>query len=476
MPARVARRRLAWIVILGGLVAVGVVVVAAVLLRGEGPLRAPPADAELSVALVPDPVAPLSAADTDVVLAIVCTFRKDRVAPYGQVRDTTPFLARLAAGGVLFERTITQASWTRPSVGSLVTGRWPGVLQLDDPSDRGFHNRSLSPEAFTLAEALEAAGYRALGISGNPNVSSTFGFEQGFDVYHEPDTLWRDEQGPPPSGAGLVDHLLEDLDASAAGQRVYLQALFVDTHAPRRPSLQARLALEQNGHGASLTERVRRYDAALRTLDGHLARLFVEVRRRRPNVLFVVVGDHGEGLDLPPEHGRGHGNHLYTTSTDVPFLAWHPALPQPGRRIGGLAMGVDLLPTILDLLGLPIPEPVDGCSQAAAILGRVPDAVHDHAFSETLFRRSDKTAVVAEGWHLVRDRKAGGEERLYDLSEDLETTDHLADQPEVRARLDAALDAWEAEIRSGAEAAGDPTEGRPSKETLERLETLGYLE
>jgi len=409
-------------------------------------------------------------------VAIVCTFRKDRLQSYGQERDTTPFLSRLAASGVLFEHTITQASWTRPSVGALVTGRWPGVLQLDDPSDKGFHNRSLSPGVTTLAEVLQAAGYRALGTSGNPNISSTFGFDQGFDVYHEPDALWRDEQGPPPSGAGLVDGLIEALDAAPTDRRVYLQALFVDTHAPRHPTLRARRALQRGGGAAGLSERVRKYDAALRTLDEHLARLFVEVRRRRPNLLFVVVGDHGEGLDLPPDHGPGHGNHLFTTSTDVPFLAWHPALPQPGRRIGGLAMGVDLMPTVLDLLGIPMPGPVDGRSQAAAVLGRESDASHDRAFSETLFRKSDKTAVVAEGWHLIRDRKAGGQERLFDLSESLEATDHLAEQPEVRARLDAELDAWEAEVRAGAEAAGPPVEGRPSEGTLERLKTLGYVD
>ncbi|MBN1334698.1 MAG: sulfatase-like hydrolase/transferase, partial [Deltaproteobacteria bacterium] len=436
----------------------------------------PPAETEVMAALTPDPSLPLSAAHTDVVLAIVCTFRKDRLQAYGQTRDTSPFLARLAANGVAFERTITQASWTRPSVGSMLTGLWPGVLQLDDPSDRGFHNRSLSAEATTLSEILEGAGYRALGISGNPNVSSTFGFDQGFAVYHEPEVLWRDEQGPPPSGGTLVQQLLEDLDASASDQRVYLQALFVDTHAPRHPTLRARRAIERGEEGGDVSERVRRYDAALRTLDGHLADLFVEVQRRRPNLLFVVIGDHGEGLDLPPGHGPGHGNHLYTTTTDVPFLIWHPALPQPGRRVDGLAMGVDLLPTILELLGLPVPGQLDGLSQAGAVLGRTSTAAHEKAFSETLFRKSDKTAVMADGWHLIRDRKAGGEERLYHLSEPLEVSDHLADQPEVRARLGAELDAWEARVRAAAEASGPPVEALPSKETLHRLEMLGYLD
>ena len=163
-------------------------------------------------ALASAPDLPLDAQHTDVLLALVCTLRRDRLEPYGGPRPTTPFLQLVADHGALFEHAIVQSSWTRPSTGSLLTGRYAHALQLDDPGKASFHNRALADSFVTVAEALDANGYRTIGASGNPNISSTFGFHQGFDVHHEPERLWREAHGPPPSGADLNTQLLEELD------------------------------------------------------------------------------------------------------------------------------------------------------------------------------------------------------------------------------------------------------------------------
>jgi arylsulfatase A-like enzyme len=435
---------------------------------------APPALVDLDAAaqaFAADPALPLDLEHTDVLVAMVCTFRRDRLQPYGQQRPTSPFLQLLADRGALFEHAIVQSPWTRPSTGSLLTGRWPQVLQLDDPGDEGFHNLALAPEFLTIAEAMQRRGYRTIGASGNPNISSTFGFEQGFDAYHEPESLWRDAQQPAPSGAELNAQLLAELDATPTGQRVYLQGFYVDTHTPRRPSREA--VRQVQVEGAQSPRRVLNYDASLLTLDAHLAALYLEVKKRRPNLLFVVVGDHGEGLSYPLGHGKGHGNHLYTSTIDVPFLWFHPALPTPGRRIQGLSMGVDLLPTLLGLLGTEPGERVDGVSQAPALLsGR--DAAHDVAYSHTWFRRSDKAAAISQGHHLIRDHKVDGE-ALYRLDEPRQATDLWGQQPALAAALADALDAWLREVSDAAEGTA-PHQGKPSDETLEQLETLGYLD
>ncbi|MFH1468804.1 MAG: sulfatase [Pseudomonadota bacterium] len=425
------------------------------------------------------PAMPLDLADTDVLVAMVCTFRRDRLQPYGQQRPTSPFLQLMAEHGVLFEHAVVQSPWTRPSTGSLVTGRWARVLQLDSPGPESFQNRALAESATTLAERLHERGYRTIGASGNPNISSTFGFRQGFDTWHEPAVLWRDAEGPPPSGDLLVDAIIADLDATEEGQRVYLQAFFVDTHTPRRPSRQALRAV--SARGAQSTRRVLVYDASLRTLDAHLAALFLAVQARRPNLLFVVVGDHGEGLKLPDNHGPGHGNHLYTTTTEVPFLWFHPSLPEPGRRIEGLAMGIDLVPTVMDLLEGAPPEGLDGASEAPALRGLSTSAVHDLAYSETWFRRADKIAVTGHGFHLIRDHapKHGSgvpTEALYSSEEALEQTDVAAQEPGAMRTLTVALDAWEREVQAATDAAGPPVQGDPSAHDIEQLKTLGYLD
>ncbi len=433
----------------------------------------PPADA-LSAALAPSAELAIDLENTDVLVAMVCTFRRDRLEPYGQALPTSPFLQQLAEHGVLFEHAIVQSPWTRPSTGSLVTGRWAEVLQLDDPGRSSFHNRALADEFVTIAEQLRDRGYRTIGASGNPNISSTFGFDQGFDVHHEPESLWRDAQGPAPTGADLNAQLLAELDATPADQRVYLQGFYVDTHAPRHPSTKALRAVR--GEPGTSPRRVQAYDATLLTLDAHLAELFVEVKRRRPNLLFVVVGDHGEGLNLPQHHGKGHGNYLYNSTVDVPFLWHHPALPEPGRRIGGLSMGIDLLPTVLDLLGVAPSAVVDGSSQAPALLGEQDRATHQHAYTQTYFRKSNKTAVFGQGYQLIRDRTEDGGEALYAPEDPLQETDVYGNHPGVERALAQELDAWEASVEAAAAAGAGPVEGTPSDDMVEQLRTLGYIE
>ncbi len=435
---------------------------------------------QLQPLLAPVPSMPLSAAETDVLVALVCTFRKDRLQPYGLDSPTTPFLQQLSEHGALFERTIVQSSWTRPSMGSLLTGRWTRSLQLDDPSDRPMLDLALSPEQQTLAEAMNGHGFRTLGASGNPNVSSVFGFDQGFDVHHEPRNLWRDASSPPPSGLVLTEQLLRELDKVPTDERVFLQAFFVDTHAPRRPSVKARRAVARGKDTRDASQRVRQYDAALHTLDSYLAQLWSEVKKRRPNLLFVVIGDHGEGLYLPRSHGKGHGNQLYTTTTDVPFLWQHPSLPQ-NRRIGGLAMGLDLFPTLLDLLGLPIPRRCDGASQAAALRGTAKSSSHQLAHSETMFRKSFKTAIFADGYQLIRDHRAVSSndeprQSLYRLEEALQQRELTPDKPDVVTSLAGALDDWEADMEASLKDLGAPLTSEPSSDDLERLRILGYVE
>jgi arylsulfatase A-like enzyme len=437
------------------------------------PVPEPVPEVELRAAFAPQPELALDLANTDVLLAVVCTFRRDRLQPYGQQRSTTPFLQLMAEHGVIFEHAIVQSPWTRPSTGSLLTGRWSEVLQLDDPGNAAFHNRALSDDFTTLAEQLQAQGYRTIGASGNPNISSTFGFDQGFDVHHEPETLWRDTQGTTPTGAEINTQLLAELDATPAGQRVFLQGFYVDTHAPRRPAAQTIRSLE--GQGERTPRRVTAYDAALLGLDAHLAQLYLEVKRRRPNLLLVVVGDHGEGLNFPQHHGQGHGNYLYTSAVEVPFLWFHPALPDQGRRIDGLAMGIDLVPTLLDLLGTTPSAAVDGASQAPALRADRDRASHQLAFTQTYFRRSDKTAVFGQGYHLIRDRKEG-QQALFGLDEALEETDLAGNHPSVVKLLSEELDRWERAISAAAEQGSGPVDGSPSSDMVEQLRTLGYVD
>lgn len=437
----------------------------------------------LQRALEPAPELPLDAEHTDVALVVLCTFRKDRLQSYGSRHPTSPFLGALAERGTTFERAITQAPWTRPSMGSMETGRWPGTLQLDDPEESGISNRALSDSFTTLAERLRAQGYQTLGASGNPNVNTLFGFAQGFNVYREPDGLWRDLSVAPPTASRLITDLLQELDRVPQEKRVFLRLLLVDLHAPRVPDPHALALLRHHllpARNEGAEDLLLDYEATLRGVDGQLGRLLGELRRRRPNMLFVVTGDHGEGLSFPPHHGLGHGNHLYRTTTDVPLQFYHPALPKPGHRVSGLAMGLDIYPTILGLLGIEPTQELDGMDLSPQVLGRLRNIARRYAFSETWFRRSHKSAVYDENYHLIRDYMTLEDgvpaEELYASSDRLEREDLRRRRPEVVLRLREAILDWEAQVLGHASEQGPTLEVNIGDDDHQRLKVLGYVD
>lgn len=435
------------------------------------PPEAPQTAADTARVLQRDPALPLDAAHTDVLLLNLCTVRKDRLGLHGHDRPTSPFLDALAAGGTTFETNFAQAPWTRPSMGALLTGRWPRALHLDDRGPDNTTSNVLAQGHLTLAERLGANGYRAVGVVGNPHLRAQFGFDQGFSAYQMPGKAGWSKKTP--EARGIVRTALALARRVPADQRLYLQVNALDAHLPIRPR-EAFLPLMQGG-----PEPTRRaeYDAALRALDTQVLRLVRELRESRPNLLVVVAADHGEGLRLPAHHGTEHGNHVYRSTVETALLYWHPALPAPGHRAGGLSMNIDVAPTLLDLLGLPGDANLDGHSQARAVRGEASDADHDVIYSETFFRAVHKATAFDGEWQLVRTHGGAREpptDALFSAS-DVHAEHDVADgQPEHRARLAARLDAWEVQMRR--------LEGRGAPETrtmdalqLEMLEQLGYM-
>ena len=428
----------------------------------------------LRAALAPDPAMPLDAAHTDVVLVAACTLRRDRLEPYGHPGPTSPFLRLLADQGVVFEHNFSQAPWTRPAMGAIMTGRWPRALRLDNPGRSSTFEMVVGDEHTLLAEVLAGAGYRAVGSVANPNLKAMFGFAQGFDEYREPEGTYRENPYIPRS-MDVVDDVLEMAAATPADQRLYARLVVLDGH-KRRKYLPRYRKLFHSG-----MDDVDDYDAALRTIDGQLARLYVGLKALRPNLLFVLAADHGEGLDLPEHHGPEHGNHVYRSTVETPLLYQHPALPRPGRRVGGLGMNVDIHPTVLDLLGIPLDHPVDGRSQAAAVRGEVDEASHEVVFAETFFRQVHRSTAFDGEHQLVRDYAKGRldgrrTDRLYAASDPGATVDVKADHPEATTALAMALDAWELHVKALSEAAVDAAPREVDAGTRKMLEELGYVE
>ena len=422
-------------------------------------------------ALTQDPSLPLDVAHTDVLLINLCTVRKDRLGLYGHDRPTSPFLDALGAGGTTFETNFAQAPWTRPSMGALLTGRWPRALHLDDRGPENTTSNVLGPEHLTLAERLSTHGHQALGVIGNPHLRKEFGFDQGFRRYRMPrEGGWAKQT---PEARRIVKTALAMAKEVPPDQRLYLQVNALDAHEPIRPR-ESYLPLMQVGDPA--TQRPE-YDAALRALDAQLLRLVAQLRKTRPNLLVVVAADHGEGLRLPEHHGPEHGNHLYRSTVETPLVVWHPALPKPGHRVGGLSQNIDVVPTVLELLGLPLDEALDGRSQADAVRGERSEAHNDIVFSETFFRTVHRSTAFDGRWQLVRtheDEAGTWTDVLHAAGDAAGTVDLSGSQPDATASLAARLDAWESRMRV-LEGAGAARTKDLGADHLELLQQLGYV-
>jgi arylsulfatase A-like enzyme len=475
---------------------------------------------------------------TNVLLVVIDTLRADHLGCYGYPHDTSPTIDALAKGGVQLDAFYSTSSWTRPGMATLFTGHYPRTVGIyQERYDK------LPPSATTLAERLQERGYRTLGITSNPNLNEVFGFAQGFDAHLDAGVVWKwMEPGEENAvmkyrednlddARTVTDRALAALDRDAArAQPFYLRVVYIDPHVPYAPPTHHQRAVAKTGSS------FQGYDGEIRFADAQLGRLLdgLDERGLLADTLVIVTSDHGEGLASHPNvpGADGHGTTLYDSTTHIPLVLAHPALPA-GFRISSLASSIHLVPTVMDLLGWPVVDGgLPGRSLAPLVAGEVRDfdgdprgqwsALPDAVFSETEWRRNRKVAVRTREARLVRndDCRAYQEDgihkgpRLSDEQraaltrvpalelyagggpEDL-PANRATGQPVAAARLEGLLQEWEQETARAAplnrsstdvltlgdgrvvptgSGGADGSEVELDPATLERLRTLGYIE
>jgi len=306
----------------------------------------------------------------NVLVVGIDTLRADRLGCYGYQRPTTPAIDAIAAEAVLFERAISQAPWTLPAFGSMFTGLLPSVH--GGGRGKGWKCDHMSPEHRTLAALLRRVGYRTSAFVTNGWVSNEVGFGQGIDP--EDYTTWIESDG---TYYAAMEWLYEHDDAP-----FFMFLHMVDPHAPYKPrdeDLRA-VGVEPDPEAAARindvvsNKRPREdllptdpavlsdlYDGEVRRADERVGRLVAELRARNvlERTILVIVSDHGEELF---EHDRvGHGHSLYDELLHVPFMVRFPN-GRWAQRVSDQVRTMDLMPTILDAVGLPVPEGLDGQS------------------------------------------------------------------------------------------------------------------
>jgi choline-sulfatase len=389
----------------------------------------------------------------NLILVTIDTLRADRLGCYGYSKVETPNLDKIARQGVLFENAVAQAPITAPSHASMMTGLYPNVHKVRNTG--GF---VLPPSASTLARTLQEQGWDTAAFIGSSVLKKRFGLNQGFAVYDDemPTHASGSAQEEPERRAEeVVDRAVKWLDAQS-GKPFFLWVHVYDPHIPYDPP-------------APFREKYldRPYDGEIAYTDQQLGRLFEAIARKsRPeNTLTAVLSDHGESL---AEHGEyTHGVFLYDATLRIAFLMAGPGIPA-GLRVKQQARTIDLLPTVLDLMGGKTPPGVQGTTLTPAFHGK--EVATAYSYAETLFPKlnmgwAEMRGMRTNRWKYIRAPKP----ELYDLVQDpAETTNVIASHAPEAQELDAKLKTVSATTEKVAPAAMDPR-------TLQQLKSLGYL-
>jgi arylsulfatase A-like enzyme len=461
---------------------VAVALVAAVVLAAwwaSEPARTP---------LIPrPPVADVVPRRTNVVIVIGCTVRADQTTPYGGPVGVTPFLDELAHEGTRFADVIAQAPWTKAAITAILTSRHPMAIDMIHEGD-GFDDRRVPDAVTLLSERFAAAGYRTIGGAANPNGNAVFGFGQGFDHYFQPTDLWR-EGTVKVDGSVLVDDALAEVAKS--DRPFYVQLLMVDAHFPLSKGTSWR-----GFRWGAPSDRVAQYRGMLHDLDDRVRRLhdgLAALGHDERDTVFVVIGDHGEGLFLPHAAGKSHGWYLYPGNVRVPLIISGPGVAR-GHVVEGLTAQVDLEPTLLQLLGLPADPGTAGrdlSPQLALAGGRTPT---ERVFVDTWFRAASRAAVYTDARMCQRDfakeasarrekraaAKGGADDTppFPDACFDWRTDPEASTPVDDPALFDAVL-AWRqdrADERREFQASGGADSATIGDDVKSALQGLGYLE
>jgi len=458
----------------------------------------------------------------NVLIYLIDTERADHTSLYGYARDTTPFLKKLGGQGLVFDDCQVQAPRTKQSTASLMTSLYSythGIVHDYDTIPKG---------STTLAEQLRAAGYVTASIVANPFAGRITGLGRGFDYLDEWAVVqrYRTDAHDRGTDSEAVNKIAFPWLEQHKDEPFFLYLHATDPHAPYRPpagfeekfanpaetpefdrnykslggkikyaggTVVNRAGAKQAGVNPDrfIRRAIDRYDGEILHNDSSLEQLVAKLKQlgTLDNTLIVVVSDHGEEFW---EHGwTSHGHSLYQELTHGVFLMWNPKLIPLPRRISEPVQLIDVAPTVLDLIGLKIPEIVQGQSLAPLAKGqpfqrRGPVMTSRFADPEAKKigfvpeNRIDAVAFLDASWKFIYREKASeagvNKLELYDRRTDREEQKNLAAQnPQEVDRLLALTSKWMDAQKQIRGLLGQGAKATINRQTLQQLRSLGYI-
>lgn len=395
----------------------------------------------------------------NVILVSFDALQARHVHSLGYPKNITPTIDRMAEQGYNFKQAISASSWTVPASMTWFTGNYPSqhkVLNkfaVYNETDKILSNlKELSPDIITLAEVLKQNGYITGGFTGDAGVSGVFGYNQGFDVYIDDLKFGGQDYSIP----FALDWIKENKDSKffmfLHGYDVHGQHVpeggfdyrYVDFNytGPFNGSAEQQAALREggleNGYVNITEEDVlfwrAIYDEKINRVDSEFARFIegLEELGLTDNTILILTSDHGTEFY---EHGRfDHGFSIYDELIHVPFIIIYPENPG-GIEITSQVRTLDVMPTVLDMLDVPITEnltkQMEGVSLTPLMKG---ESLELEAFIETDYRHyTYKRAIrTPDGWKFILTLESGDKE-LYNLNEDQGEQNNIIDEEPVMA-------------------------------------------
>lgn len=381
----------------------------------------------------------------NVIIIGIDTLRPDHLGCYGYHRDTSPAADGLAADGVLFENVISQSPWTSPSFASVFTSLYPTQTGLVSV---GTSMRETFP---TLGTILKDHGYATGAIINASVLKPEFGTARGFDYYYVTPRTGRLADGTTRDALAWID--------SVPGQPFFLFAHYYDPHEPYAPPAPYDTIFEEDYSGAigstfvlhdhfpdvrgmnfgplaALSDddwnHIRTlYDGEIRFTDRAVADLLDGLRERglADRTLIVFLSDHGE--EFYEHEGFGHGHELYGEVIRVPLILRLPKVLPRSVRVKMQVRLIDVMPTVLEILGIENREHMEGVSLLALLEGGTGPApagermlASGAAYTEGMLRGPEKKSVTAHPWKLIYNVDTR-EEMLFNLGRDPRENENL---------------------------------------------------
>ena len=436
--------------------------------------------------------------DCNIIVIVPTNIRADHLSLYGYERKTSPNLDKFAKNGIVFTNAFSQMSWSLPVVASLFTSKYPFTHGL-------MGRQVLSPNETTLAEILKLYNYTTVAFTSGGDYRSVYGIDQGFDVFDD------DDNSIIFTGSfnRTTNEALEWLKNNKNNKKFFMFLQGYDTHCPFNPpseylnlfkreytgNLNDSLCVRSVGTNpqsnssnftitafyfenmtisptysrlvpVNITNKdiehlISNYDSEIRYVDYLLGNFLDELERfgTLKNTIVIIIGDHGEIIG---EHGRvvrvGQvRGALYDEIIHVPLIIKHPLIKK-GKSIEGLVETIDIMPTILDFLDIPINYESQGINLVPLINGSK-EEMREFVFSggnfggnlELFPYYTTNDAIRSKKWKLIFERSANGINNLelYDLENDPNEMINLVwENPELARALKSNLLKWENHVNT----------------------------